>query len=72
MITNVTSKSCENPLEFEKAMKILKLAMKELDFVCKKPCNFLDIRSGARNFEPSTNPNDTRFYAYYNYKVPVR
>ena len=68
--SNITSRNCENPMELENAFTILKEALKDLDTVCKKPCNFLDIRTGARNFEPRVN--DTRFYAYYINKVAVR
>ena len=57
-------------MELENAFTILKQALRDLDTVCKKPCNFLDIRTGARNFEPRVN--DTRFYAYYINKVAVR
>ena len=46
--------------------------LNNLDKVCKKPCNFLDIRPGARNFAYASNPNDARFYAYYVNKVAVR
>ena len=44
--------------------------LNDLDNVCKKPCNFLDIRTGARNFEP--RPNTTQIFAYFNSKVLVR
>ena len=36
--------------------------------ICKKPCNYLEIKSGARNFET----RDTRYYAYFIPKVAVR
>ncbi len=65
--SNITSRNCENPTELE---NVFREALKDLDTVCKKPCNFLDIRTGARNFEPRVN--DTRFYAYYINKVAVR
>ena len=55
---------------FEGTRKDKNQLFRTLDTVCKKPCNFLDIRTGARNFEPRIN--DTRFYAYYINKVAVR
>ena len=67
---NITTENCGNPEEVQKAQRVLNQALNGLDKVCKRPCKFLDIRTGARNFEPK--PNDTRFYAYYITKVAVR
>ena len=58
--------------ETKRANEIMNQTLNNLDKVCKKPCNFLDIRTGARNFAYASKPNDTRFYAYYVNKVAVR
>ena len=60
---------CAKEYQIKRSNDILMEALEQIDEICKKPCNFLKIHTGARNFGPVT---DTRWYGYFIPKVPVR
>ena len=60
---------CQDEDEIIAAEKIVIDAANNLDEVCKKPCHFLDMIIGSRNFDYENSL--TRFYGYFTHKVPV-
>lgn len=60
---------CTEMYQDTKSSEIVKTALAGIEKICPQPCNFLNIHTGARNFEPTKT---TRWYGYFIPKVPVR
>lgn len=52
------------------AKRIVQKAMTDMKDVCQLPCHFLNVFSGSGNAAVS-KPGDTRFYAYFPYKITI-
>lgn len=48
---------------------ILQNAIRNIENLCGNPCNFLQIRTSARN---GLSYKEARFYAYFPYKTVIR
>ena len=53
------------------AKRIVQKSMTDMKDVCQLPCHFLNVNSGSGNAAVSNQPGDTRFYAYFPYKITI-
>ena len=60
---------CMDPKEAKEADRVIEFALSNLTGICQIPCNFLEIRSGARNFD--LHEDETKMFLYFTYKVPI-
>lgn len=60
---------CKNLRNFNIASKFIMDTLRQMDSICKVSCDFLSIRTGARNFEK--HDKDNRIFFYFPYKVPI-
>lgn len=59
---------CSTLKRFNAASKFILESFDKIDIICQKSCDFLDVITGARNYESRKN---SYYFFYFNYKVPL-